>query len=84
MKSALTFSAAAMMLIILSLVFGFNLGIVFAIAMVVLAAGYILFQTSQVLAHYNTNMYVAAALALFSSIALMFWYIIQIFMRARE
>ena len=77
-------SAAAMMLIVLSLVFGFNLGIVFAIAMVVLAAGYILFQTSQVLAHYNTNMYVAAALALFSSVALMFWYIIQIFMKARE
>ena len=77
-------SAAAMMLIVLSLIFGFNLGIVFAIAMVVLAAGYILFQTSQVLAHYNTNMYVAAALALFSSVALMFWYIIQIFMKARE
>lgn len=77
-------SAAAMMLILLSLIFGFNLGIVFAIAMVVLAAGYILFQTSQVLAHYNTNMYVAAALALFSSVALMFWYIIQIFMKARE
>ena len=85
MRGALVMlSAAAMMLIVLSLVFGFNLGIVFAVAMVVLAAGYILFQTSQVLAHYNTNMYVAAALALFSSIALMFWYIIQIFMRARE
>jgi FtsH-binding integral membrane protein len=77
-------SAAAMMLIVLSLIFGFNLGIVFAVGMVVLAAGYILYQTSQVLAHYNTNSYVAAALALFSSIALMFWYIIQIFMKARE
>ncbi|MBL0219340.1 MAG: US12 family protein [Myxococcales bacterium] len=85
MRGALVMmSAAAMMLIVLSLVFGFNLGIVFAVGMVVLAAGYILFQTSQVLAHYNTNQYVAAALALFSSIALMFWYIIQIFMRARE
>ena len=85
MRGALVvMSAAAMMLVVLSLIFGFNLGIVFAIAMVVLAAGYILYQTSQVLAHYNTNMYVAAALALFSSIALMFWYIIQIFMRARE
>ena len=36
------------------------------------------------LALYNTNMSVAAALALFSSVALMFWYIIQIFMKARE
>ncbi|HMJ14704.1 MAG TPA: Bax inhibitor-1 family protein [Polyangiaceae bacterium] len=76
-------SGAAMMLIVLSLVFGFNLGIVFAVAMVLLAAGYILYQTSQVLAHYHTENYVAAALALFSSIALMFWYIIQIFLRAR-
>lgn len=85
MRSALAMmSAAAMMLIILSLVFGFNLGIVFSIAMVLLAAGYILFQTSQVLAHYDPRNHVAAALALFSSIALMFWYVIRIFMRARE
>lgn len=85
MRGALVLmSSAALMLIVLSLVFGFNLGIVFAIGMVVLCAGYILYQTSQVLAHYNTNMYVAASLALFSSIATMFWYVIQIFMRARE
>lgn len=77
-------SAAAMMLVILSLVFGFNLGIVFSIAMVLLAAGYILFQTSQILAHYDPRNYVAAALALFSSVALMFWYVIRIFMRMRE
>jgi FtsH-binding integral membrane protein len=77
-------SGAALMLIVLSLVFGFNLGIVFSVAMVLLAAGYILFQTSEVLAHYDPRNYVAAALALFSSVALMFWYVIRIFMRARE
>ncbi len=85
MRSGLAMmSAGAMMLIVLSLVFGFNLGIVFSVAMVVLAAGYILYQTSQVLAHYNTESYVAAALALFSSVALMFWYVIRIFLRARS
>ncbi|HEU4732752.1 MAG TPA: Bax inhibitor-1 family protein [Kofleriaceae bacterium] len=85
MRSGLVMlSAAAMMLIVLSLVFGFNLGIVFSIAMVVLAAGYILYQTSQVLAHYDPNQHVAAALALFSSIALMFWYVIRIFLRMRQ
>jgi hypothetical protein len=85
MRSGLAMmSGAAMMLIILSLVFGFNLGIVFSVAMVVLAAGYILYQTSQVLAHYHTEQHVAAALALFSSIALMFWYVIRIFMRMRD
>jgi FtsH-binding integral membrane protein len=77
-------SAAATMLVVLSLVFGFNLGIVFSVAMVVLAAGYILYQTSQVLAHYDPRQHVAAALALFSSVALMFWYIIRIFLRMRQ
>ncbi|HEU0031954.1 MAG TPA: Bax inhibitor-1 family protein [Kofleriaceae bacterium] len=77
-------SGAALMLILLSIAFGFNLGLVFSIAMVLLAAGYILYQTSQILAHYDPKQHVAAALALFSSVALMFWYVIRIFMRARE
>jgi FtsH-binding integral membrane protein len=77
-------SGAALTLIVLSLAFGFNLGLVFSIGMVLLAAGYILFQTSQVLAHYDPRNHVAASLALFSSVALMFWYVIRIFMRARD
>ena len=85
MRSGLAMmSAAAMMMVVLSLVFGFNLGIVFSVAMVVLAAGYILYQTSQVLAHYDPHQYVAASLALFSSVALMFWYVIRIFLRMRS
>jgi FtsH-binding integral membrane protein len=76
--------AAAMGLIVLSLVFGFNLGIVFAIAMVILAAGQILYETSQVMAHYDPEEYVGASLSLFSSVALMFWYVIQILMKMRE
>jgi FtsH-binding integral membrane protein len=52
--------------------------------MVLLAAGYMLYQTSQVLAHYDPGSHVAAALALFSSVALMFWYIIRIFLKMRE
>jgi FtsH-binding integral membrane protein len=77
-------SGAALSLIAMSLVFGFNLGLVFSVAMVLLAAGYVLYQTSQVLAHYDPRQHVAAALALFSSVALMFWYVIRIFMRARD
>jgi FtsH-binding integral membrane protein len=76
--------AAATVLVFLSLGFGFNLGIVFSVAMVLLASGYVLYQTSQVFAHYHTESYVAAALALFSSVALMFWYVIRIFMRMRQ
>jgi uncharacterized protein len=77
-------SGGALVLIMMSLSFGFNLGLIFSIAMVFLAAGYILYQTSRVLAHYDPNQYVAASLALFSSVALMFWYIIRIFLRARQ
>jgi FtsH-binding integral membrane protein len=51
---------------------------------VILAAGYVLYYTSQVLAHYNPQQYVAAALALFASVALMFWYVIRILMKLRE
>ncbi|MCE9573375.1 MAG: Bax inhibitor-1 family protein [Deltaproteobacteria bacterium] len=76
--------AAAMGLIVLSLAFGFNLGIVFAVAMVLLAAGQILYETSQILAHADPEAYVGASLSLFSSIALLFWYIIQIVMKLRD
>jgi FtsH-binding integral membrane protein len=77
-------SGAALSLIAMSLVFGFNLGLAFSVAMVLLAAGYVLYQTSQILAHYDPRHHVAAALALFSSVALMFWYVIRIFLRARD
>ena len=77
-------SAAAFGIIVLAIVGGFNLGLVFSIAMVILAAGYVLYYTSQVLAHYHPGQHVAAALALFSAVALMFWYIIRIMMKLRE
>jgi len=71
---------AAMALIAVSMIFGFHLGVLFAWAMVVAASGYILYYTSNVLHHYRTDQYVAASLALFASVALLFWYVIQIFM----
>jgi FtsH-binding integral membrane protein len=74
---------AAMGLIVMSLIFGFTLGLVFSVAMVVLAAGYILYYTSNVLHHYPVGAHVAAALALFSAVALMFWYVIRILMDRR-
>jgi FtsH-binding integral membrane protein len=73
----------ALGLIICSFVFGFTLGTIFSAAMVVLMGGYILYYTSNVMLHYRTTQHVAAALALFASIATLFWYILQIFMRRR-
>jgi hypothetical protein len=71
---------AAMALIVVSILFGLNLGVWFSALMIVLACGYILYDTSNVLHHYRTDQYVAAAVALFASVALLFWYILRIMM----
>ncbi|HUS40293.1 MAG TPA: Bax inhibitor-1 family protein, partial [Pirellulales bacterium] len=81
LRSALVVvGAGAFGLIICSLLFGFSLGIVFPVAMVVLAAGYILYFTSNILHHYPVGMHVGAALALFSALTTLFWYVLQIVM----
>jgi FtsH-binding integral membrane protein len=70
----------AMGVIVCALIFGFNLGLVFTAAMLILASGYILYDTSNVLHHYRIGQHVAASLALFASVALMFWYMVQLVM----
>lgn len=75
------FGFAAMAFIIAAIVLQMPmLGIWFSIAMIVLASGYILYNTSNILHHYRTDQPVAASLALFSSVALLFWYVLQLFM----
>lgn len=75
---------AAIGLIVASLVLGFQLGVWFSVAMIVLAAGSILYSTSNVLHSYRTSQYVAAALSLFASVALLFWYVLRLFMAFDE
>lgn len=70
----------ALGLIVGGAIFGFNLGLWFSVAMVVLAGATILYQTSKLKDTYATDQYVGAALMLFSSIMLLFWYILRIFM----
>lgn len=67
-------------LIVAGLLFGFNLGLWFSVGMVFLAAASILYQTSKLTQNYQHNQYVAAALGLFASLMLLFWYILRIFM----
>ena len=55
-------------------------GLAFIGAMLLMCCGYILYDTSNVLHHYHVGQHVAAALALFASVALMFWYMIQLVM----
>jgi hypothetical protein len=66
--------------IVCSIIFGFTLGLVFSGAMALLAAGAVLYTTSNILRQYHTGQHVAAALALFSSIALLFFYVLRIVM----
>ncbi|MBI1916766.1 MAG: Bax inhibitor-1 family protein [Planctomycetes bacterium] len=67
--------------IICGILFGFSLGLFFVLAMIGLMSGWILYETSNVLHHYPTDMHVAAALELFAAIATLFWYIVQLLMQ---
>jgi FtsH-binding integral membrane protein len=73
----------ALVLIVAGVVFGFQLGTFFSVGMVALAGAAILYDTSNVLHHYPEDRYVAAALELFASVALMLWYVLRIFMSRR-
>ncbi len=70
----------ALGIIVVSILFGFNLGTIFAGAMAIFASVAILYNTSNIIHHYRTDQYVSASLGLFASVALLFWYILTIFM----
>ena len=71
----------ALGLILAGTFFGFRLGLAFSGGMILLASGAILYDTSKVLHHYSTDQHVAAALELFASVALLFWYVLRLFMQ---
>jgi FtsH-binding integral membrane protein len=70
----------AFVAIIGSLIFGFHLGTWFSVAMIGFAGAAVLYDTSNILHHYPQDKYVAASMQLFASIAMMFWYILRLFM----
>jgi FtsH-binding integral membrane protein len=70
----------AFVAIIGSVIFGFELGTWFSVAMIGFAGAAVLYDTSNIMHHYPQDKYVAASMALFASIALMFWYILRLFM----
>jgi len=73
----------ALLAIVGGVVFGFQLGTWFSVAMIAFAGGAILYDTSNVLHHYPEDRYVAASLQLFASVALMFWYVLRLFLSRR-
>jgi FtsH-binding integral membrane protein len=66
--------------IIAAVIFGFQLGTWFSLGMIGFAGAAVLYDTSNILHHYPQDRYVAASMQLFASIALMFWYILRLFM----
>ena len=74
----------ALMLIASGVIFGFELGTFFSVAMIALAGGAVLHDTSKVLHHFPEDRYVAASLELFASVALMFWYVLRLYLRSRD
>lgn len=71
-------SFIALGVIVASIVFGFSLGLIFSAVMVLFAGAAILYTTSNIIHKYNTTQHVAAALALFAAVALLFWYVLRI------
>jgi FtsH-binding integral membrane protein len=81
MRGALSLATFGVLgLIVASLLFGFQLGAIFSGFVILLMAGYILYQTSLVMAYFPPTGYVGAALMLFSTIATLFWYVLRLLM----
>jgi FtsH-binding integral membrane protein len=74
----------ALVAIIGGVIFGFQLGTWFSVAMVGLAGGAILYDTSRIIHDFPEDRHVAASLQLFASVALMFWYVLRLFMGSRN
>jgi hypothetical protein len=67
-------------LIVASFFLPISLGFWFAAFGAIFAGGCVLYDTSNIMHHYRPGQHVAASLSLFASVALMFWYILRLFM----
>lgn len=67
-----------------SWIFGFNIGMIYSGIIVMIMAGYILFQTSLVMKSFRPTMYVAAALMLFTTVVMLFIHLLRILAEANR
>jgi hypothetical protein len=74
----------ALIAIIGGVVFGFQLGTWFSVLMIGFAGAAVLYDTSNIIHYYPEDRYVSAAMQLFASIALMFWYVLRLLMGNRN
>jgi FtsH-binding integral membrane protein len=61
-----------------------SLGLWFSFLVIALAAGYILYDTSNILHHYGTNEHVGASLELLADVVLLFYHILRVLMLSRN
>ena len=69
---------AILAVIVAGILFGFGLGLWISFLCIALAAGYILYDTSNILHHYSTNEHVAASLELLADVVLLFYHILRV------
>ena len=69
---------SALLLIVAGALFGFELGIWFSVAMITIAGASILYQTQSIMRRYPSEAYVGAAVQLFSSVMILFWYVLRL------
>ena len=74
----------ALGVILCAMIFGFTLGLFFALAMIVLASAAILYDTSNILHKFRMDQHVAASLSLFASVALLFYYVLWALIESRR
>lgn len=81
LKSFLMWGAViALGTIVMGTLIGFHLGTYFSMAMIALAGASILYDTGKIIKTYPDDRYIAGALELFASIALMLWYVLRLFL----
>jgi len=69
---------------IAGMIFGFTLGLWFSALAVLLFAGYIVYDTSNILHHYTTNMAVTGAIVLFTDVVLLFKHLLILMLNNRD
>ena len=74
----------ALLAIVGGVIFGFELGTWFSVGMVGLAGAAVLYDTQRILVTFPDDRFVGAALELFASVALMFWYVLRILIGSRR
>ncbi len=74
----------ALLLVVGAVLFGMNLGVWFSVAMIGLAGASILYQTQTIMREYPAWAYVGAALQLFASVMMLFWYVLRLLSAMRR